>query len=298
MKSTARYLILLIYVTGINQATAAPITFNAALPVGKDEYIIREQIIVRELDGNGSNTDQDLDINAVISVLGYGVTPKFAVFAALPYLDKELSLATDEERFTRSSEGIGDLKIFGRYTFYQHNMRGRAFRLAAFAGIKAPTGDDNESDRLGRLPIPLQSGTGSWDGFGGVVATYQTLDFQIDGQLGFQGNGEANDFEAGDELRADVSFQYRLLPQELSAETSGFLYVVLESNIINREHNNVLGVSDSNSGGTTFFLSPGIQYVTKRLILETAVQIPVIQNLHGNALETDYVYSAGFRVNF
>ena len=94
--------------------------------------------------------------------------------------------------------------------------------------MKAPTGTDDETDSLGRLPIPLQSGTGAWDGFAGFVATYQTLDFQIDAQLSAQRNGEANNFEAGDTTQADVSFQYRLLPNTLSADTKSFLYGVLE----------------------------------------------------------------------
>ncbi len=46
------------------------------------------------------------------------------------------------------------------------------------------------------------------------------------------------------------------------------------------------------------FLSTGIQYVTPKYILETAIQIPVVQNLHGNALNAGYIVSTGFRVNF
>jgi hypothetical protein len=46
------------------------------------------------------------------------------------------------------------------------------------------------------------------------------------------------------------------------------------------------------------FLSPGLQYVTKRWIVEGVVQLPVVQNLHGTALENDYVLRAGFRFNF
>jgi len=46
------------------------------------------------------------------------------------------------------------------------------------------------------------------------------------------------------------------------------------------------------------FLAPGLQYVTRRWIVETAIQIPVLQDLNGTALENDSVLRAGFRVNF
>ena len=48
----------------------------------------------------------------------------------------------------------------------------------------------------------------------------------------------------------------------------------------------------------TLYLSPGLQYVTKRWIVEGGVQVPVVQNLNGLALENDYVVRAGFRFNF
>ena len=292
------HILLAALILGIaNPVIAAPITFNTALPVAKDGFIVREQLLRRSFEGDSGPANRDLEVNGLVSVLGYGVTPKLAVFAALPYLDKTLKVTDNGERIERSSEGIGDLKLFGRYTLHQRDARSQTFRLGAFGGVKAPTGDDDKTDRLGRLPIPLQSGTGAWDAFGGIVATYQKLDFQIDAQLSATLNGEANDFEAGDEIRADVSFQYRLLPKVLSADTQSFLYGVLEITALNQNKNRVAGMSDPNSGGTTVYLTPGIQYVTRKYILETALQVPIHQNLNGTTLETDYVFTAGFRIN-
>jgi hypothetical protein len=65
-----------------------------------------------------------------------------------------------------------------------------------------------------------------------------------------------------------------------------------------RDNNQVGGINDPNSGGTTLFLTPGLQYVTRRWIVEGGVQLPVVQNLNGLALENDYVARAGFRFNF
>ncbi len=76
------------------------------------------------------------------------------------------------------------------------------------------------------------------------------------------------------------------------------LYGVLEANFIHQDKNRSAGVEDPNSGGTRLFLVPGLQYVTKRWIVEAAVQLPVVQDLNGTALENDYIVRAGFRFNF
>jgi hypothetical protein len=97
---------------------------------------------------------------------------------------------------------------------------------------------------------------------------------------------------------SDGSFQYRLFPREVLSGVPAYVYGVLETNFIHRDKNTFMGWADPNSGGTVIFVVPGIQYVTRRYILEAAVQIPVVQNLNGNALENDYVARTGFRWNF
>jgi len=289
-------IILTFFIALSSTVYAAPITFNTALPVAKGAFINREQLIVRRFDEDNTSANRDLEVNGLVSVLGYGVTPKLALFAAMPYFNKTLDITPSGQRFSRSSEGFGDIKLFGRYTFLQHDGRSKTFRVAGFAGIKAPTGGDNQRDSLGLLPIPLQSGTGAWDTFGGVVMTYQRLNYQIDAQLSANKKGRAKDFRGGDEVRADLSLQYRL--SALNEDTRRFVYGVLEVNWVNQDNNQISGISDANSGGTTLYLTPGIQYVTTEYILEAAVQLPVVQNLHGSALETDYIFTTGFRINF
>jgi hypothetical protein len=131
-----------------------------------------------------------------------------------------------------------------------------------------------------------------------VVTTFQTLRYQVDGQFSYHANNEANDFEAGDVARLDASLQYRLKPRHLASGVPDFLYGVLEVNLIDRDKNRVSGSKDPNSGGTTLFITPGVQYITKRWIVEGAVQIPASQDLNGTALENDYVARVSFRANF
>lgn len=284
---------------GPGTAQAAPITFNTALPVARGEFVNREQLVLSRSGKDPSGLGRDIKANALVSVLAYGVSGKLTIFGVLPYVDKELRISMPGVgSVSRSSRGFGDTSVFMRYTLHQNDQQGSTFRLAAFGGVKVPTGSDSQSDALGPLPITLQSGSGSWDGFGGLVTTWQTLNFQLDAQLSYSFKTEANNFQAGNEARLDGSVQYRLLPRELKSGLPAFVYAVLETNLIQRDKNTISGRTDPNSGGTSIFLAPGIQYVTRRYILEAAVQFPIVQNLNGNSLKNDYIARTGFRWNF
>ena len=279
-------------------AWGAPITSNTALPVAEGEFVFREQIVVDQSGDDPSGAERDRTAWSAVSVLGYGVNSDLTVFGVVPYVDKRLELTEGGERRAHSAHGLGDVTLFGRYTVFKNNFPGGNFRVAPFAGVEMPTGDDDESDAFGRKPASVQPGSGSWDPFGGIVATYQTLDFQIDAQIAYKANTEANDFEFGDVARLDASLQYRLWPRQLKGGVPGFLYGVLETNLIHKDKNRIAGVDNPNSGGTTLLLVPGMQYVTRRWIVEAAVQLPVVQDLNGTALENDYIVRAGFRFNF
>lgn len=293
--STLLFVSTLVYMSPV---VGAPITFNTALPVTKGVFIAREQLVVNQAGDDPSGADRDRTEVAAVSVLGYGVTGRWALFGEIPYRDIDLDMTTGGQRVSRSTSGFGDVSLFTRYTVYQHDRPRRTFRVAPFGGVKAPTGKDDERDTWGRLPAAAQAGSGSWDYFGGIVMSHQTLRYQFDGQLAYRANTEANGFEAGDVFRLDGSLQYRLYPARLVGGAPAFFYGVIEANLVHQGKDRVAGNTDPDSGGTRLFLTPGIQYVGRRWILEGAVQLPVIQDLNGTALETDYILRAGVRFNF
>lgn len=293
-----RAVVLLLLLTVLTTPVfAAPITFNTALPVAQGEGVFRAQFkyLTASDDGPG---DRDLTV-AIVPLVGvYGLTEKWALFGILPYLNKKLEVNTPSGRRTREVSGLGDATFLARYTVFQQDRPGQTFRVAPFVGLETPTGEDKEQDSLGRLPQPLQLGSGSWDPLLGVVTTWQTLERQIDAAFSYKLNTKANGFEFGDVARFDLSYQHRIWPRELGSGVPAFVYGVLESNLIWQGHNEVDGHDDPDSGGTTLYLAPGIQWVTKRTVLESAVQIPLIQDLNGNALENDFILTLSFRRNF
>lgn len=275
---------------------AAPITFSSALPVDEGGIVFHQQFHYMSSGDDPSSANRDMTAKAAVSVLGYGVNEKLTLVGMLPYVDKSLEMR--DAGIKRNNQGLGDLAAFVRYTVWQQNAQSRTFRVSGFGGLTAPTGDNDTSDRLGRLPPSLQTGTGTWNWFGGAVATYQVLDFEVDAAISYHNNRAANELEVGDELRLDLSGQYRLWPRELSDGVPSFVYGVLELNTHHQDRNRINGVSNDNSGGTTVWLSPGVQYVTKRWVWEAAVQKPITQDLHGSALEEESIIAAGVRVRF
>ena len=291
--------VLLLNISTVDISHAGPITFNSALPVSEGVGILRSQVKLTRKTGDVTSQNRNLMVTAVPLVLAYGFSPKLALFGVLPYVDKRMDITIANKRVRRQTNGLGDGKFFARYTIYQVDKPGDTLRIAPFVGLKVPTGVHDKRDALGVLPRPLQSGSGSWDPFAGITLTRQTLDWEFDAAASYQLNSKASGFEFGDEARFDASFQYRIVPQSLDdVGMPGFIYAVLESNLIWNGKNKLAGATDISSGGTTWNLVPGLQYVTRRYVLETAIQLPVVQRLNGTALETDWVWSAGMRWNF
>lgn len=101
---------------GINEIKAAPLTFNTALPVSQNEFIIREQFIVNKSSNDPSGLGRDRIESNITSTLVYGITPDFALFTTVVFTDRRL----ETNLSTRNSRGLGDTTIFGRYTIYQN----------------------------------------------------------------------------------------------------------------------------------------------------------------------------------
>lgn len=128
--------LLLILWIGFNKLVwAAPITFNTALPVAKKEFIFRQQFVVNQSGHDPSVSDRDRTAWSSLSVLGYGVSSKLALFGVLPYVNKSLDSTVSGQRINRDDDGLGDVSLFGRYTVYQQDWPGRTLRIAPFAGF-------------------------------------------------------------------------------------------------------------------------------------------------------------------
>lgn len=285
--------VLLFSIQGISQ-----ITTSNALPVGEGKGILRVQHKVIRATDDPTNANRDLFVQALPVVGVYGISSRLSVFGVVPILDKRLLLDTPQKRIRRDSGfGPGDIRLFTRYDIYRNTASGRIFSISPLAGLELPTGSDDQRDSFGRFPQPLQRGSGSWDPFTGAVFTYTTLKWFFDLATTYQVNTEANNFKFGNEYRLDTVVKYRLFPRQLQSGVGGFFYLDLESNLIIRDNNQINGSENPDTGGTTLMVAPGLQYITRKFVFETAVQLPAHQDLNGNALENDFITTVSIRMN-
>jgi hypothetical protein len=280
------------------QLSAAPVTFNTALPVSKGEGVVRMQAKYLSATDGPSSMNRELTVKALPVVGVWGITPHWTLFGIVPLLDKTMRLDMPSGRTKRNVDGLGDVTAMVRYTAYSQDQPGRTFRIAPFAGIEMPTGKDDEQDTLGRLPGSLQLGSGAWNPLIGVVTTAQSLKQEWGVSTSYKFNHKANNFERGDEARLDLSYHRRIWIGGPADGLPHFLYAGVESNWIWQGKNRNNGQKDPDSGGSTFYLAPTLQYVTRRTVAEVVLQLPVVQNLNGNALNRDFIFTLSLRLNY
>lgn len=276
----------------------AAINTDIALAPAKGQTILRTQYSRTRKGDDPTDQNRSMTVDAVKQVVVHGITEATAGFLAVPYLDKDLRTASGGQRVSRQASGIGDLRLFLKQRLWRHDAPGATTRFALLGGLELPTGEHDASDGLGRLPPALRLGSGSVDPLAGVVFTRQTQWYEISQDLVYQVNTGHDDLQFGDVVQHDTGVWLRVWPAESPKWAAPrALHAVLELNgVWQAKHRS--GGTLKDSGGYTLFLSPGIQYVTSRWLLEASVQVPVAESLNGNELGTDYNLVVGARTTF
>ena len=106
---------------------------------------------------------------------------------------------------------------------------------------------------------------------------------RFDADLIYQFNTGRGEFRH-DALRYDVAYSHRIAPAVYASEEAWELDAVME---LNGRY-----VTD---GSHEVFMSPGLQFIAERWVLEASVQLPVVQELANDGAETAYRVVVGFR---
>lgn len=270
---------------------ASPITFMTDLPVGENFFVLDEQFLSMPSAVDPTSAQRSLGISAEMSTLAYGVTRDFTLFAMVPYLGANVDMTLPNgERMSQFMGSFGDISVFGRYTAYEHDAIGSTFRIAPIFGFVAPAGG---------LVVPTGFDPGSWGIEMGGIATYQTLNFELDGSLtNIAPTNGASILSGLTEL--DGNFQYRIWPITVGSGLPNFLYAGVETNFIYQGNDDLNGLLYPE--GSMLFIDPTLQFVTEYWLLEAAIQVPVYQNItnyHGfQGLDNAYILHLGLRFNF
>lgn len=285
-----------------------PFFTNTAQTVGFESNAFRtfSRVLVRnQLQIEGQEVpdpeDRRVLVFAQVFAVPLRITSDTVITLAAPIFHKELAFNDSAAaRRELSGRGFGDLTFSVKRRFYQNDFLGGGVQAAFLGGLKLPTGDSDQLDDQGNLlPRSLQLGSGSLDVPIGLTFT------AFKGRVGFtsdflyQFNNESDGFRFGDQTKVNLAVGYRVSPREYSSFQDKVLNAYLELNTSVAKQAVLNGQDLLNTGGTTVFLTPGIQWVlSPRFLVEAAFQIPVVQDLNGSQLAFAPTANAGIRILF
>lgn len=231
----------------------------------------------------------------------YGVVENFQVglsiglYQAVRAREAEFDAGTGEtEIVTFNPDGLTDLWLSGKYRFY----RGPAGQFAVFGGVKFPTGRHDVKNSEGeRVEPSATAGTGSYDGMSGLAySRYLTSRITLDASGQYTFRTEHDDFRLGDRIDAGLALAYRIT-EDIQKYPQVSLFA--EANMRHLFKTAENGDRDPNTGGTVLFLSPGVRASFSRNFAFTlSPQIPVLQDLNGEQLETKIKVNAALTITF
>ena len=207
--------------------------------------------------------------------------------------------------FTTSNSGFSDLHFGALWRVYN----GCRDELILNCRFSAPTGDiDNRTSiptgSPGEFPYPMRLGHGTWDSLPAI--TYRS--YWKRGSLGLQGSFRLpmgtndSDYNVGNEYRANAWFSYLLDCDKKLAATFRIEGLWL-SNFVGDDpqlNPSMISTADPDMRGGDFLnLGYGLMYTLPgggRLNVEATS--PIVQNLRGVQLETDWAIATSFSKAF
>lgn len=263
---------------------AAPLTFVTALPIAQDLFTVRQYAQPGHSTGGPPGLNGNLWNLNFPTVLIWGPIPRVAIFGSVDPQYTLMNETLSGKRQTRTASGFGDSLLFARYTLYHRDSLDKTFQIDPLVGVFLPTGYYNKSDHLGRLPLPMQSGSGSVDPYLGYAAIYKTLTWEIDWDSTYQYDPAASPgFQHGSSAHADMAILRRLTPWVMPNQgVPNELWGGLESNLIWQGRDRIDGRVDDSAGGIVWYLDPSLFYATRFWSTGAAIQLPVARDLFGH----------------
>ena len=236
---------------------------------------------------------QEIDIYRIPFIVQYQIMPDATIAVAVPYVEKRRKGTRSGTTSVRSTNGLGDVRVTGKYRFWHKDVPFGVTQAAVFGGLEVPTGSDSNRDNVGALlPISLQLGSGSVDPFFGAAIGRTGRTHSLEGGAQYQINTKGDEFEVGDTVRYDLTYQNQIFPPQIE---NSQLNLTVELNGKHLEKDELAGQKVENSGGDTVFVAPGLQFLINTVVFEGSVQLPIVQELNGTQPETDFNVLFGLR---
>ena len=196
--------------------------------------------------------------------LAYGLTGDWTAGVEVPYVDIDSKFKEDS--------GIADINLFTKYRFWRHDTLGAQESAAVLFKLKPDTG--------------AKAGTDSTDAILGLAYGYESRKWYRWASVRYGRNGEGDaGLQRGDLWLIDFVGGVRLKPTGYLEPDTVWL---LELNGEYIQHAELNGMELSASGGTEWFISPGIFWTYRNFAIKAGVQIPITSDLNGAQEESDY----------
>ena len=200
--------------------------------------------------------------------LAYGLTGHWVFGVEIPYINIVDGLT--------SASGRGDIKLFTKYRFWRNDSLGAQESAAVLLKVKLDTADDDTNPALG---------TGTRDTILGLTYGYEGRKWYRWVSIRYRLNGR-NDvgLQRGGKVLFDLVGGIRFRPTGyLEADTVW----LLELNGEYGDRADLNGMNLVNTGGTEWFVSPGIFWTKRNFAIKAGIQIPLASHLNGAQNESD-----------
>ncbi len=242
-----------------------------------------------------------VDITQYIAPLAfvYAFAPKWQIIAVQPYVTADIAQHSGNQTMRQDLNGLADSQFIVQYDgIYSRNAPGGLTRLSGLFGVQAPTGAERFS-------------TNTFAYTGGLIFAKMSrlrYAFTADFEYTVASENKAG-VSQGNSASYDVAPAYFIIPREAMPSNAGrttrifnkvfrngaFAVVEINGTSEARAFARASG-SIANSGGTTLYLSPGIQYfVSRSFLVEVSAPIPVLRDLNGIQPRPDSRFVLGFR---
>ncbi|MDT8385736.1 MAG: transporter [Gammaproteobacteria bacterium] len=219
-------------------------------------------------DKAGEETENELAFELV-----YGLTGDWAAGVELPYAGKDDG--------AESASGAADITLFTKYRFWREDSLGLQESAAVLLVVNLDNGDETQSPPLGN---------GATDVLAGLTYGYEGLQWYRWASARYLRPGENGaGLQMGEKWLVDVVGGWRPTPPEYRRPDTVWL-LELNGEFAQKATRN--GDSRPNSGGSEWFLSPGVFWTTHNFAIKAGVQIPIASDLNGTQDESDYRVSA------
>ena len=209
--------------------------------------------------GDARTTELDLE-------LVYGITGDWAAGIELSRVRQRTGQA--------EVRGGGDPALFTKYRFWRDDRPGVQESAALFLRLEPGSGAAGIE------------GNGSTDGIAGLAWGYESRKWYRWASLRYRRNGvDDAGLRRGEKLLLDLVGGFRPHPGGYLEPDTVWLLELNGEYGARAERN---GQRLADSGGSEWFLSPGIFWTLRNFAVKAGVQIPVASNLNGGQAASDY----------